>query len=140
MTFQVPPAAVVVDASIAVDVLTEPDDPVEALWARWLDEGRSILAPPLIWLEVANALLRGKHLPSAIARTRLEYLEASGLEAADRGPVGVRASLDLAERHGLTVYDAAYLWLAIDVDGELATRDSAVARAAGAEGVALALG
>ena len=38
------------------------------------------------------------------------------------------------------MYDATYLWLAIDVDGELATFDRALARAAMAEGVPLALG
>lgn len=45
----------------------------------------------------------------------------------------------LAERHRLSVDDASYLWLAIDVDGELATLDRDLARAAVAEGVALAL-
>jgi predicted nucleic acid-binding protein len=35
----------------------------------------------------------------------------------------------------LTVYDAAYLDLAIDVDGELATLDRALRAAAEAEGV-----
>ncbi len=40
-----------------------------------------------------------------------------------------------ADRHRLSVYDATYLWLAIDVDGELATFDRDLARAAAAEGV-----
>ena len=48
-------------------------------------------------------------------------------------------ALALAERHRLSVYDATYLWLAIDVDGELATFDRDLARAAAAEGVPLAL-
>jgi predicted nucleic acid-binding protein len=39
----------------------------------------------------------------------------------------------------LTVYDATYLWLAVDVDGELATFDRALVRAAQAEGVGLAI-
>jgi predicted nucleic acid-binding protein len=47
-------------------------------------------------------------------------------------------ALRLAEQHGLTVYDAAYLDLAIDVDAELATLDRDLARAAVAEGVAVA--
>lgn len=67
-------------------------------------------------------------------------LEAVGLETADRGAAGVRMAMSLAERHRLSVYDATYLWLAIDVDGELATRDRALAEAAAAEGVPLALG
>ena len=40
---------------------------------------------------------------------------------------------------GLSVYDATYLWLAIDIDGELATYDADLARAAEAEGVPLAI-
>ena len=45
----------------------------------------------------------------------------------------------LAAQHGLSVYDATYLWLAMDVDGELATFDRDLARAATAEGVPLAI-
>ena len=51
----------------------------------------------------------------------------------------IRIALLLAERHHLSVYDATYLSLAIDVDGELATFDRDLARAARAEGVPLAL-
>jgi predicted nucleic acid-binding protein len=51
----------------------------------------------------------------------------------------VEAALVLADRHRLSVYDATYLWLAIDIDAELATFDADLARAAVAEGVALAL-
>ena len=46
---------------------------------------------------------------------------AAGIEAADRGPVGVAYAGGLAEQHRLSTYDATYLWLAIDVDGDLAT-------------------
>ena len=45
----------------------------------------------------------------------------------------------LAARHDLSVDDATYLWLAMDVDGELATFDKDLARVAEAEGVALAI-
>jgi predicted nucleic acid-binding protein len=62
-----------------------------------------------------------------------------GIAIADRGPDGIDGAVVLADRHGLTVYDAAYLWLAIDVDGELATFDQALIRAAQAEGVELAI-
>ena len=140
MTFVEAPTPIVVDASIATAMLTEPEDPAESLWLDWLVRARPLLAPPHVILEVANALIRGKRLAAAEASVRLSSLEGSGLEIVDRSWLGGRASLDLAERHGLTVYDAAYLWLAIDVDGELATRDLALIRAAQAEGVPLALG
>ncbi len=139
MTFIAGPAPLVVDASVVVDLLAEGDEAIAARWREWSAEGRLLIAPPFLWLEIANALLRSKRLPPAIVASHLEGFEASGIETADRGPAGVRASLDLAERHGLTVYDAAYLWLAIDVDGELATRDRALIRAAEAEKVPLAL-
>ena len=45
--------------------------------------------------------------------------------------------LELADRHRLSVYDAIYLDLALDVEAELATLDRDLARAAAAEGVPL---
>ena len=52
------------------------------------------------------------------------------VDVADRGVPGLVDATDLAARHDLTVVHAAYLALAIDVDGELATGDRALARAA----------
>ena len=140
MNATVSPAPVVVDASAVVALLKEADPVIATAWRGWDEAWRMVLAPPWIWLETANALLRGHRLPGARVLATLDALEATGLEIADRGPDGVRQALQLAERHQLTVYDAAYLWLAIDVDGELATRDAELIRAAEAEGVPLALG
>jgi predicted nucleic acid-binding protein len=64
-------------------------------------------------------------------------LERIGIEPADRGAPGLHEAIILADRHRLSVNDAAYLWLAIDVDGELATLDRQLARAAAVEGVPL---
>jgi predicted nucleic acid-binding protein len=137
VTFTAPPPPVVVDASFAVDGLTG-DELANAAWARWAVEGRMILGPAIVWPEVGNALKSLRVAAEQIA-SHLETLEAVGLETADRGPRGVAFAVALAERHRLSVYDATYLWLAIDIDGELATRDKALARAAVAEGVPLAL-
>lgn len=139
MTFISPAVPVIVDASIAVELVVDGTAELATTWAEWIDGGRLVMAPSVFWLEVANALLRGRGLPASAVSLRLEGLEAVGLETADRGARGARASTDLAARHELTVYDAAYLWLAIDVDGELATRDRALIKAAAAEGVALAI-
>lgn len=139
MTFSSAPVPVVVDASIAVELVVDGTAELATTWAEWIDRGRLIMAPSLFWLEVANALLRGRGFAASAVSLRLEGLEAAGLETADRGARGARAATDLAARHGLTAYDAAYLWLAIDVDGELATRDRALIKAAAAEGVALAI-
>lgn len=137
MTFDTPLAPVVVDASVALDGLLGEAGAVAA-WDRWADEGRTLLAPPIAWPEIGQALLRRRLSPEEMAG-HLDVVVAAGLETADRGPYGVALALGLAVRHGLSAYDATYLWLAIDIDGELATRDAALARAAIAEGVPLAL-
>ena len=46
-------------------------------------------------------------------------------------------TLDLAMRHDLTAYDAAYLELALRTDRAIITRDKALIRAASAETVAI---
>lgn len=140
MTFGIAPFPVVMDASIAVDLALGEGSDLPTALRRWVVEGRMLLAPAVYWTEVGHALLRRSVWDSVEAGRRLNSLETIGLETADRGAAGVRMALALAERHRLSVYDATYLWLAIDVDGELATFDRALARAAVAEGVPLALG
>lgn len=93
------------------------------------------LVPSLFWVETANALLSGRAFEPGRAALTVAALARAGVETADRGIAGVADALDLADRHGLTVYDAHYLQLAVDVDGELATLDDALARAATAEGL-----
>ncbi len=46
-------------------------------------------------------------------------------------------TLDLATRHDLTAYDAAYLELALRTDRAIITRDKALIRAASAETIAI---
>ena len=139
MTFLASAQPVVVDASVAVGSVTDEQPAIEALMA-WSRDAVPLLAPPLLWMEIANALVRGHRLSPVDVSGILRTLRMSGIEVADRGADGLDAALVLAERHRLSVYDATYLWLAIDVDGELATFDRALARAAEAEGVRLALG
>ena len=103
----------VVDASTAVDVLVDAD--AAAAWRSWQEAGRLRVVPPHFWHELGNALLRSRRLPLLTVVGLLHEFESQGLDIADRGPAGVRASVELADKHGLTVYDAAYLWLAIDV-------------------------
>ena len=52
----------VVDASVIVDLIAPdvgPDSPARALFAGWARSGAELLAPGLLWLETANALLTG---------------------------------------------------------------------------------
>jgi predicted nucleic acid-binding protein len=139
VSFVIAPAPVVIDASVAVDLALGEGAELPVALRGWIAEDRMLLAPAVYWTEVGHALLRRAGQDSIAAASRLGSLAAIGLETADRGAPGVRMALALAERHRLSVYDATYLWLAIDVDGELATLDRALARAALAEGVPLAL-
>ena len=138
MSFVAPPAPIIVDASIAVGSAVG-DEPALRAIVSWGETNAMLLAPPLMWTETANALVRGHRFSAADALLILRTLRATGIESADRGLDGLDSAITLAERHRLSVYDATYLWLAIDVDGKLATLDRDLARAAEAEGVALAI-
>jgi len=96
-----------------------------------------LIVPPHFWVEMANALLRGVRLAAPDVIARLERLGATGIDVADRGMAGILEAVALAERHRLTVYDAAYLQLALDVDGTLATFDDDLRRAATSDEVPL---
>jgi predicted nucleic acid-binding protein len=96
------------------------------------------LAPVLWWYELRNILIvseRRRRLDSAAT--------ADVLRAVRKLPVDIDAGVEedaliqLARRHRLTVYDAAYLELALRRNHPLATLDAALATAARAERVQL---
>lgn len=96
-------------------------------------------APRLLWYEFANVVVaaeRRGRLAAGGAERALGLLQRIGpvldpRPEADAAP-GWTA---LAQRHGLTVYDASYLALAVHLALPLATRDKALAAAARAEGL-----
>lgn len=136
MTFSRVQPAVVVDASAAVRFLLGESNWREA-WARWVDEGAMLLAPAHFRAEVANGLFRSARLPVIDVLIGLTELARAGVEAVETKPPALYESVELADKHRLTVYDALYLQLAMDVEGELATEDSDLRAAAEAEGVTL---
>ena len=136
MTFAQAQRAIVVDASAAVRFLLGEAAWLEH-WKVWTETGALVIVPGHFPAEVANALLRSARLTAADTTTRLERLSAARLETADRGWAGILGAVELAERHRLTIYDALYLDLALDVDAELATLDRSLATAARSEGLAI---
>lgn len=132
--FVAAPRAMVVDASAGVDVVCEVDG-----WDRrmggWIDEQVQLFAPPGFPFEMANALLVARREPAHQVRARMRALQALEITIPEGHPEHLLDTVLLADRHGLTVYDAAYLQLAIHLEAELATRDKALARAARAEGL-----
>jgi len=139
MSFALDRSPVVVDASVAVELAVGRRMDLPATWQSWLANDRMLLAPAIHWTEVGHALLRHSKRSASLALIRLDELIAAGVETTDRGPEAVRMAVALAAQHGLSVYDAMYLWLALDIDAELATFDRDLARAAVAEGIALAI-
>ena len=136
MTFSIAAPPVIVDASATIEMLS--GDPVWTdIFKGWAAGDRMLLAPVHFMTEVANGLLRGRKLSVAEAIARLDHVVATGIQIADRGTGGLREAVTLAEQHGLTIYDALYLQLALDVDGELATLDKDLQRAAQSEEVSL---
>jgi predicted nucleic acid-binding protein len=134
--------AFVVDASVAIAWCT----PTQASPAtdRLLDDivaGSTAFVPPLWLYEVANALLtlwRRKRLNAndySEARMLLDRLRISIDQDGPR--LATSRVADLAKEHGLTVYDAAYLELAIRKQIPLASGDRSIQRAAKKSGVIL---
>lgn len=128
----------VVDASIAGSWFL-PDEAAGAstgLARRMGDEGAK--APDLFWHEVRNLLVtacRRGRLQQADLEAHLDSLEALPLLNVGRGDARLVARL--AQQHGLTAYDGAYLAAAKTDNLPLASLDKALRTAAKAEGVAL---
>jgi len=128
----------VVDASIAASWYF-PDEENERS-DKILDslEDDTVLVPVLFWFEVRNLLIMGERRRRSTTRTAAEFLnwlatlpiQHASLPDSSRG-------LELARRHQLTFYDAAYLELAQRERLPLATLDKQLAAAARAEGVSL---
>jgi predicted nucleic acid-binding protein len=129
----------VVDASIALTWCFEDEvtAETEAIGTRVDSEGA--IVPGLWRLEVANTLLlaeRRGRIDRSDVEQRLELLAALPISI----DADIRAWTDtllLARAERLTLYDAAYLELAIRQDVELATLDRDLRRAARKMGVAI---
>ena len=128
----------VLDASVAAAWLLDDEDEVRADAALARLETEVALVPQFWHLEVRSALL------GAERRGRISVDEVN--ERLSRlGELPVRTDTEpqfgtafaLARTHRLSMYDAVYLELAQRSDAPLATLDKALARAAGAAGLAL---
>lgn len=125
------------DASAAVAlVVDEPEGPaVRELLVTWSREKRTIAVASFFWLEVVNTLLRGRRWTGADAIEAIHKLDVYQLATVEQDRALVISALDLAERHRLSTYDAAYLALAIRLDAQLLTLDRQLATAAGERAV-----
>lgn len=97
-------------------------------------DGAQVVVPALWFLEMANVLLiaqRRQRLTAAQRKIALGTLTAMQFTMDDEGARNAFDTIsDLAEKNGLTIYDATYLELALRRSLPLASRDQALRRAA----------
>ena len=132
------PQAVVIDASVAATWLLpdERSESSERVYAR-VRLGEIELHAPELWLwECGNIIANGvkrQRMTPADAMLTWSVLDAvrSRVELTSPAPAQVRAALTLALDHALSLYDAAYLWLALSLKLPLLTHDRKLAAAAG---------
>jgi predicted nucleic acid-binding protein len=133
--------AFVVDASVSAAWFLPQEATAETEAALQATTTHDVWVPALWLLEVGNLLLSAQRRKRITADKRRELAAAaSALRLqVDREPVTITALDDLAARHGLSAYDAAYLELAIRRRLHLATLDEALLAAMTQAGVAAAM-
>ena len=129
----------VLDGSMALAWCFE-DEVTPAVDAVMLGAAREGAVVPSLWrFEVANGLqmaVRRKRIDAAYRDRALANLAALDIRIDEAGDgYAWTATVRLAEVHGLSVYDAAYLELAQRTRLPLATLDTALAAAARSAGV-----
>jgi predicted nucleic acid-binding protein len=131
------PRPIVVDASIAIAiVLTDPEgSDADALITRRTRDGGRIVVPSHFWLETTNSLIARRRWSGSDVLQAIHALDALRFETIEIDRALLIVTLDTSERFGLTTYDAAYLALAISLDGSLLTLDRELRTAAGARAV-----
>lgn len=117
------PQTLVVDASIGVKWVI---DEAESDAAVALIAGRRLIVPPLFWIETANALAmkaKRREISRAAVADAWRDLNDAPLELVTMTPETVLSALTLAQDLQHTVYDCAYLAVAVGVGCPVVTTD-----------------
>ena len=130
----------VLDASVVVALLVR-DSPMDIPNAVLdaIDDGAIVTVPPHFQLEVANFLVQAQRsgkLSAAGAQQALRYLQHLPItvDSSMHGQIFTDV-IAIAQRNGITSYDAAYIHLARTRGATLASLDKQLLAAAKAEGV-----
>lgn len=131
--------SIVVDCSVAMSWVLPDEDTTLAdkvLDRVAVDGG---IVPPLFRIEVGNVLLvamRRRRITSETRRKAFDRIAALPLREDSAGAAHIWTDcIDLADRHGLSLYDATYLELAKRLRRPLATLDQRLANAAREAGI-----
>lgn len=123
----------VVDASVVLKwLLAEPSERAQAVLEEHLDGSDRLIAPELLYYEVGNVLVTKVRLDAKAISEIFGYFLDLHIESYSLGTEEYHASIDLAHKYKLTVYDAAYLALALAINVKLVTADKRLATRAAA--------
>ena len=127
---------VVCDASVALAWLLDESAPawVTALWDAVADGRVGVTVPTFFWLEIGNRLVRKLDVAAEQVLAAIVRLEDLGFQTIDMDRSLRLMAIHLAQRFGLSTYDALYLALADTSDLPLATLDRRLGAAAAALG------
>jgi predicted nucleic acid-binding protein len=117
-------STVLLDAGVVLAAF-DSDDRCHAAARELLgDESVTLATLDLARYEVANVAVRAWEAPEAVGPLlgALGHIEQDGGIVASSGPLLARAA-ELAERHGIAVYDAAYVAAAEEADRTLISCD-----------------
>lgn len=133
--------AVVLDGSLTLSWAFEDEHTPELLDLRRSIGERGAVVPGLWWLEVGNALLVAERRKRTTTAKRRLFMNGVRDVVIETDPeTSSRAwshTVDLADTHRLTVYDAAYLELALRRGLPLASLDNDLRKAGRRDGVEL---
>ncbi|MEM1951674.1 MAG: type II toxin-antitoxin system VapC family toxin [Candidatus Nitrosocaldus sp.] len=120
--------ALVIDASVVVKWFNiEPlHDKAIAIRDRYIDGAIDLIAPTLIYYEVANALRYNPRFGIEEVRAAVKALEDLSLTTYEFSMDMASKAVEIAYMYGITVYDAAYVSLAALMDTTLYTADKEV--------------
>lgn len=118
----------VVDASVVLKwLLAEPSEEADDLLETHLNGSDPLVAPELLYYEIGNVLVTKTKLSAQETADLFGYFLDLHIEAYSLGADEYKTTIDLAHRYKLSVYDAAYLGLAIALDTRLVTADRRLA-------------
>jgi predicted nucleic acid-binding protein len=128
----------VLDASVTITwAMRDEDQPLADLAFLELQSGSAIV-PGIWWYEIRDILVLNERRGRIACEDSAQFLrDLQQLSIEIDFPRNDERVLNLSRQHGLTVYDAAYLALAVRERLPLATLDKALASAAEAAGVPL---
>jgi predicted nucleic acid-binding protein len=117
---------VCVDANVVIRFVFSVNKPIQTLWEKWISQSTRLVAPTLLYYEIANSLYQyEKHgqLSHEIIRDVLDVALALPIELIGDADLHRRAAYLASHYHLPAAYDAHYLALAERLNAELWTTD-----------------